>query len=118
LDPRAEALAALAELRALHLPEEERFAEHAFRLGRILRRFLEATTGVTRPGDTTPELVGHLREAGLEPDDLMRLSGLLRIWDRIKFARAPFTLDEAIRAERAIETFLRRPQAAAAEKVA
>ena len=117
LDARAEALAALAELRALHLPEHARFAEHAFRLGRILRRFLEATTGATHPGDTTPELVAHLREAGLDPDDLARLSGLLRVWDRVKFAREPFTLDEAIRSERAIEMFLRRPPAPA-EKVA
>jgi hypothetical protein len=117
LDPRAEALAALADLQALRLPEHARFAEHAFRLGQILRRFLEATTGATQPGDTTPELVLHLQEAGLEPDDLARLSGLLRVWDRVKFAREPFTLDEAIRAERAIEMFLRRPPAPA-EKVA
>jgi len=117
LDPRAEALAALEDLRSLHLPEHARFAEHAFRLGQILRRFLEATTGATQPGDTTPELVLHLREAGLEPDDLGRLSGLLRVWDRVKFAREPFTLDEAVRAERAVEMFLRRPPAPA-EKVA
>jgi uncharacterized protein DUF4381 len=117
LGPREEALAALAELRALHLPEHARFAEHAFRLGRILRRFLESTIGATRPGDTTPELVDHLRQAGLEPDDLARLSGLLRVWDRVKFAREPFTLDEAIRAERAIEMFVRRP-AGPAQKVA
>ena len=116
-DPRAEALAALAALRALHLPEHGRFAEHAFQLGRILRGFLESTTGITRPGDTTPELVVHLGAAGLETDDLTRLSGLLRVWDRIKFAREPFTLDEAVRAERAIEMFLRRPSAPV-EKVA
>jgi hypothetical protein len=117
LDPRAEALAALAQLRAQHLPEHGRFAEHAFRLGRILRQFLESTTGITRPGDTTPELVAHLRTAGLEPDDLTRFSGLLRVWDRVKFAREPFTLEEAVRSERSIETFLRRPPAAA-ERVA
>jgi hypothetical protein len=116
-DPLAEALAALAALRAMHLPEHGRFAEHAFRLGQILRRYLEAVTAVTRPGDTSPELVAHLREAGLEADDLARLAGLLRVWDRIKFAREPFTLDEAIRAERASEAFLRRP-AVLAERVA
>lgn len=118
LDPRAEALQALAALRALHLPEHGRFAEHAFRLGRILRQFLESTTGITRPGDTTPELVAHLRTAGLDPEDLARFSGLLRIWDRVKFAREPFTLDEAVRSERSIEAFLRRPPAAASERVA
>ncbi len=116
-DPLVEALAALAALRGLNLPEHGRFAEHAFRLGQILRRYLEAVTRTTRPGDTTPELVAHLRQAGLEPDDLALLSGLLRAWDQVKFAREPFTLDEAIRAERATEDFLRRP-AAAAEKAA
>ena len=108
VDPVAEGLAALAALRALHLPEEGRFAEHAFRLGQILRRYLEAVVRATRPGDTTPELVRHLAQAGLEPEDLTRLAGLLRVWDRVKFARDPFTLDEAIRAEQAVEAFLRR----------
>jgi hypothetical protein len=109
IDPLAEALAALAALRVLNLPEQGRFAEHAFRLGQILRRYLEAIVRTTRPGDTTPELLRHLEQAGLEPDDLTRLGGLLRVWDRVKFAREPFTLDEAIRAERAVEAFLRRP---------
>ena len=116
-DPRAEALAAIAALRALGLPEHGRFAEHAFRLGQILRRYLEAVTGLTRPGDSTPELVAHLRGAGLSADDLARLSSLLRVWDRVKFAREPFTLDEAVRAERAVEAFVRRPPAPA-EQVA
>ncbi len=74
-------------------------------------------TGATQPGDTTPELVAHLRGSRLEPEDLTRLSGLLRVWDRVKFAREPFTLDEAARSERTTEAFLRRPPAAA-EKVA
>ncbi len=116
-DPRLEALAALTALRGLHLPEHGRFAEHAFRLGQILRRYLEAVTGTTRPGDTTPELVAHLRQAGLEPDDLTRLSGVLRAWDQVKFAREPFTLEEANRTERATEAFLRQP-ASSTEKVA
>jgi hypothetical protein len=109
LDARAEALAALTALRALHLPEHGRFPEHSFRLGQILRRYLEASTGVTQPGDSTPELVAHLRNAGLPDDDLTRLSGLLRVWDRVKFAGEPFTLDEAVRAERAVEGYARRP---------
>jgi hypothetical protein len=117
IDPRAEALAALAALRALNLPEHGRFAEHAFRLGQILRRYLEVVTQVARPGDTTPELVMHLKAAGLPPDDQTRLAGLLRAWDRVKFAREPYTLDEAVRSERAVETFLRRP-AGPVERVA
>jgi hypothetical protein len=109
LDPAAAALAALAALRSRHLPEHGHFAEHAFGLGQILRRYLEAATGATRPGDTTPELVAHLRGAGLEAEEQTRLSGLLRVWDRVKFAREPFSLEEAVRAERSVEAFLRRP---------
>lgn len=118
-DPAVEALAALARLRAMELPEQGKFAEHAFRLGQILRRYLEATVITARPGDTTPELITHLREARLEPDDLQRLAGLLRVWDRIKFAREAFTAPEAERTEAAVEAFVRRPAGAPrAERVA
>jgi hypothetical protein len=90
-------------------------AEHAFRLGQILRRYLEATTRVTKPGDTTPELVRNLAAAGLPKEDQQRLTGLLRVWDRVKFARAPLTLDEAVKSEQAVESFVRRPQQVAPE---
>jgi Domain of unknown function (DUF4381) len=106
-DPMAEALAELRALRALHLPENGRFSEHAFRLGQILRRYLEATVTLARPGDTTPELVTHLRSAGLATEDLQRLTALLRVWDRVKFAREPFTVDEAVRSEGAVEAHVR-----------
>jgi hypothetical protein len=119
LSPAARALAELAALRKRGLPEQGRHAEHSFELGQILRRYLEATVTTTRPGDTTPELVLHLRDAGLEVGDLQRLAGLLRVWDRVKFAREPFTLDEAVRSETAVESFVRRPPPAdAAAQVA
>src|SRR6185503_11292382 len=89
-DPSAEALAALAQLRARRLPENGRFADHAFELGQILRRFLEATIA-SRPGQTTPELISHLREAGVADAELGRFRGLLEGWDRVKFARAALT---------------------------
>jgi hypothetical protein len=108
LEPAHAALAALAELRALDLPAHQRFAEHAFRLGQILRRYLEALWPMTRPGDTTPELVRHLEAEGLSSEDVRRLAGLLRVWDRVKFAREPLTVDEAHRAESAVEAFVRR----------
>ena len=117
-DPAAEALAALAELRALGLPGRGRFAEHAFRLGQILRRYLEATVVTTRPGDTTPELVAHLGEAELDADELRRVAGLLRVWDRIKFARDPFTVEEAGRAEDVVEGFVGRARADHGRQVA
>ncbi|HTK30534.1 MAG TPA: DUF4381 family protein [Candidatus Saccharimonadaceae bacterium] len=117
-DPSAEALAELAALRRLHLPESGRFAEHAFQLTRILRRYLEATAGVTRPGHTTPELLVQLAEARLQPGALPKLEGLLHLWDRIKFARAESSVDEAQGAERETEALLRRPAAEAPRRVA
>jgi hypothetical protein len=105
-DPVAEALADLRALKARRLPEAGEFSEHAFVLGRILRRYLEATVSITRPGDTTPELIDHLKLSSLADGEVQRLSGLLRVWDRIKFARDPFTADEAHRAEDAVEAFI------------
>ncbi len=120
-DPMAEALAELRALRDEHLPEHGRFAEHAFRLGRILRRYLEATVRFAMPGDSTPELVAHVRTGGLPNEDLQRLTALLRLWDRVKFAREPLTVEEAHRTEGAVEAFVRAkeaPPAATAGRVA
>jgi hypothetical protein len=117
--PGEEALAALAALRGLHLPEHERFGEHAWHLTRIVRRYLEATERTPRPGDTTPELVHRLDPARLGPDDVARLAALLATWDRLKFARAASSVEEARGAEDTLEAFIRRRMAAdAATKVA
>ncbi len=107
-DPSAEALAALASLRAERLAEQERFGDHALALTRILRRYLEATLATPRPGDTSGELVARVRSAGLAADDVQRLEGLLGLWDRVKFARAPLSLSEALRCESAVEQLVRR----------
>jgi hypothetical protein len=107
-DPAAVALAELKALRAQNLPGEARYSEHAFQLSRILRKFLEATAGTPRPGDTTGELIAHLEASGIDHEDLQQLAGLLRIWDRVKFARAPSSPEEATRAEQAVETMARR----------
>ena len=108
LDPASEALRALAALRARALPASGHFAEHAFELTAILRRFLEATVTTPRPGDTSGELLERLREARLPDDDFQRLEGLLMLWDRVKFARAPLTELEATRCEEAVEGLVRR----------
>ena len=107
-DPTAEALAELAALRRLDLPGRGRFEEHAFLLTRIVRRCLEATAGATQPGDTTPEVVTHLRDARLDAGRLTRLEGLLRLWDGVKFARAGSSAEEARRAETEAEALIRR----------
>ncbi len=108
VDATAEALAALARLRAQRLPEAGRFADHAFGLTRILRRYLERTLGTPRPGDTSPELLVRLRASRLSAEDVRRLEGLLGLWDRVKFARAPLDAGEADRCEIAVESLVRR----------
>lgn len=113
-DPGAEALAELAKLRALRLPEAGRFADHAFALSRILHRYLEAVVGTPRPGDTSGELVARLRQSRLPGEDVNRLEGLLGLWDRVKFARAPLGIEEAVRCEAAVESLVRREMRGAA----
>ena len=107
-DPAAQALAELEALRRLGLPARARFAEHAFQLGRIVRRFLEEAAGTPLPGDTTPEFVGHLEAARLEAQDLQRIGSLMHFWDRVKFARADESVEEAARAEQSVESLVRR----------
>lgn len=107
-DPGAEALAQLAKLRSQRLPEAGRFADHALALSHILRRYLEAVVGTPRPGDTSGELVLRLRQSRLSGDDVTRLEGLLGLWDRVKFARAPLGVEEAGRCELAVEALVRR----------
>ncbi len=108
MDPATEALRALSALRARELPGTGRFSEHAFELTAILRRFLEATVTTPRPGDTSGELLDRLRESRLPADDFERLEGLLQLWDRVKFARAPLSELEASRCEEAVEGYVRR----------
>src|SRR5258706_2580978 len=124
-DPADVALEELEALRRLGLPAAGRFADHAFQLTRIARRFLEATAGTPRPGDSTPELVQHLEGARLDAAQIGRLASLLRAWDQVKFARQPSTVAESERAEQGGEELARRrllelrpPAAAAGERVA
>lgn len=112
IDAASEALRALAALRARELPGQGRFGEHALELTAILRRFLEATVSTPRPGDTSGELLERLRASRLPEDDFERLQGLLALWDRVKFARAPLTVEEAARCEEAVEGYVRRVQQA------
>jgi len=107
LDPVSEALAGLASLKRLKLPEAGRFAEHAFQLTRILRRFLEATAGAARPGHSTTELVAQLERAHLDPQQVRVLERLLRSCDRVKFARASSSVDASHASEQTVEALVR-----------
>ena len=117
-DAWAEALRGLAQLRALDLPGRGRFGDHALALTSILRRFLEATEGTPRPGDTTSGAVERLQSARIGPQDMRLVVELLRGWDRVKFARAPSTPEEARRAERSVESFVRRRAPSPAQRAA
>jgi hypothetical protein len=108
LDPAEAALKRLQELRSRRLPEAGEYGQHALELTAILRRFLEATTTRLRPGFTTAELSRRLGDESVSADDAQVLLNLMRAWDRVKFARAPFTIDEARRSEEAVEAFLQR----------
>jgi hypothetical protein len=110
VDAATEALRALAALRARAWPEAERFGEHALELTAILRRYLERTLATPRPGDTSGELLERLRMTRMDLDDLRRLEGLLALWDRVKFARAPLTVAEAHRTEEAVEAYILHEQ--------
>ena len=106
-DPATVALEALAALRELRLPQHGRFAGHALELTRILRRFLEATQGAPRPGDSTPELVIHLGATRMAPAERERVAELLAAWDRVKFACAASSPEEARRPEDAVADLAR-----------
>ena len=109
-DPSDAALKRLAELRARRLPEAGEFGAHALELTVILRRFLEATSVRLRPGFTTTEMTRQLQDESVPAQEATLLLNLLRVWDRVKFARAPFTIDEAQRSEFAVEEFVGRIQ--------
>lgn len=108
LDPAAEALRALRALQEREWPQAGRFGDHALELTAILRRYLERTLASPRPGDTSGELLERLRGTRVAPADLQRLEALLALWDRVKFARAPLSTDEALRTEEAVESYIRR----------
>ena len=116
-DPEAERQAELAALRRLDLPRQGRYAEHAFQLTRILRRFLERTTGGLKPGLTSGELVSWLSRNTTRVD-VARLDELLRVWDRIKFARAPGSVEQSAEAEAAVEAWVRAHARPAEREVA
>ncbi len=106
-DAATEALDALAALRREQLPEQGRFDQHAFELTRILRRYLEITFVVPRPGDTSEELMERLRQSRQAESHVARLGGLLGVWDRLKFARASSSVNEARASESAVEDVIR-----------
>ncbi len=118
VDPAEVALKRLQELKARGLPEAGAFGQHALELTAILRRFLEATTTRLRPGFTTAELSRRLEDEAVSAEDAKILLNLMRVWDRVKFAHAPFTPAEAHRSEEAVEGFVQRRRRVAQREAA
>ena len=106
VDPVTEAMRELAALRKMRLPQQGHYGEHALGLTRIVKRFLERVTGLTRPGDTTPELVDRLAVSGDGPQP-ERLRTVLKRWDQVKFAGASSDVNEARDSEVAVEGWIR-----------
>ncbi len=98
--PEVEARRRLEALVARGLPEAGRTLEHGTELADLLRRFVERRFESPRPGYTTNELARHLgTRAGVSPDDVARLKGILDACDLTKFARQPYDQARAHEAE-------------------
>lgn len=106
IDPVTEALRELSALRKLRLPQDGRFGEHALGLTRIFKRFLERATGLTRPGDTTSEVLGRLAVSAEGPEP-RRIGAVMKRWDAVKFAGAESDVEEARGSEVAVEKWIR-----------
>ena len=81
---------ALAELEALmgaQLPEQGLFAEFYVRLTGTVRRYIERTTGLHAPEQTTEEFLRALRgDVRFEPQQARRLEHFLEASDLVKYA--------------------------------
>jgi hypothetical protein len=119
--PEEIAREAMARLLAEDLPGRGLVKEFYLRLTGIVRQYVEATTGIRAPEQTTEEFLRDMRErAVFPPDRSARLAELLEAADLVKYAgQQPEgrQLDEAI--ARAHEFVgLRPPTAVAAADVA
>lgn len=81
-----EALAALGDLAGM---PESRGKEFYFRLGEVLRRYLQRRFQVGAPEMTTEELVPRIDGLPVAEIDSQALKALLRTGDLVKFADAP-----------------------------
>jgi hypothetical protein len=95
--PREQALAELDEVRALGLLESGEWKPFYSRLSGTLRRYLAALSPRWGEDLTTEELTGSLAGNGVPFEAQARLESVLRQADRVKFARARPTPEEAER---------------------
>lgn len=87
VDPAAEAAHALDALQLMDLIGQGRFAEYYVRLTGIVRRYIERTTGIHAPEQTTEEFLRAMEgSSSFQPEQRQRLSTFLLASDMVKFA--------------------------------
>lgn len=87
LSPAEIARAALAQLLAENLPAQGRFQEFYLRLTGVVRQYIEGTTGVRAPEQTTEEFLRAMRSQQLfGVEQSVRLQDFLEAADMVKYA--------------------------------
>ncbi|HEV3003959.1 MAG TPA: hypothetical protein VGX78_05830, partial [Pirellulales bacterium] len=85
--PEEIARAALAALLAEQLPSRGAFKEFYLRLTGIVRQYIEDTTGIRAPEQTTEEFLSDMRSRGaFGPARSVRLAEFLQAADMVKYA--------------------------------
>lgn len=106
VDPETEAARAFDALMAAKLAEAGRFAEFYVRLTGIVRRYVERTTGVHAPEQTTEEFLREMeRNPAFEGDRRRELGEFLAAADLVKYAAQVPTGEEIREAVAAARRF-------------
>lgn len=85
--PQEIARAALSQLLSENLPAQRLFREFYIRLTGIVRNFIEGTTGLRAPEQTTEEFLAEMRHANIFPAERsLRLKDFLEAADMVKYA--------------------------------
>ncbi|MCA9993039.1 MAG: hypothetical protein KDE29_18750, partial [Anaerolineales bacterium] len=84
--PHEIALAELARIESLELPQQGQFKTHYTLVSGCVRRYLEQTYGVPMLERTTGEVRASLRQIAMHPDTARQLAAFLDESDLVKFA--------------------------------
>ncbi len=111
LTPEEIAHAALVQLLAENLPEKQLFKEFYLRLTGIVRQYIEGSTGIRAPEQTTEEFLSAIRFRDLfTAERSLRLKDFLEAADMVKYAgQQPDQEQIALSIDRAHEFVAYRP---------
>jgi len=94
IPPHITALKELEELRLKKLWQADRVKDYYSELTDIVREYIEAQFGVQAVEMTTDEILYGLKNTGINPQAMGKLSGTLQTADLVKFAKAtPLALE-------------------------